>query len=135
MCAVSFVTDHFRDKWPIPPRSPSIPYPFEPYPPITPPSPVGPTIPIQFPPAPAPKPAPTPAPQIDPSTIRFTITLEQWNEYQALKKKAEEYDKRTNQPNCAKEGVAEWEEAIKAYLIKTGLLTPDGKVRGVIYNG
>jgi hypothetical protein len=48
----------------------------------------------------------------------FTITPEQWAEYQALKRKAQEYDARTNQPDCAKPDVEEWEARVEAYLQK-----------------
>lgn len=59
-----------------------------------------------------------------PSLIMSTIqiTQAQWNEYQDLKKKMEEYDKQTGQPDCAKPGVADWEKAIEDVLRKKGLI-------------
>jgi hypothetical protein len=50
------------------------------------------------------------------------ITAEEWEEYQELKRKAAEYDAITNQPDCAKEGVAEWEKAYEDHLRERGLL-------------
>lgn len=44
------------------------------------------------------------------------ITKEQWEEYQELKRKAEEYDKRNGEPECVKTGVAEWEAVIKSQI-------------------
>jgi hypothetical protein len=76
MCAVSAITDHFRDKWN----------------PIT----------------------------INPDLVQ--ITRSQWEEYLALKKKMEEYDKRTKQADCVKPEVSEWEKLIEAYLIKRGMI-------------
>lgn len=74
MCAVSMITDHFRDKWPVN--------------------------------------------QLD----GVWITRAQWNEYLVLKKKMEEYDKRTNQPDCVKLEVADWEKKIESVLKKRGLI-------------
>lgn len=76
MCAVSAITDHFRDQW----------------------------NPLQL------------------DLYMVKITQAQWHEYQALKKKMEEYDKQTNQPDCVKPEVAEWEAKIEAYLIKRGII-------------
>lgn len=52
----------------------------------------------------------------------FVITKSQWDEYQELKRKAIEYDKQNNQPNCEKEGVTEWESRIEEVLRKNGLI-------------
>lgn len=84
MCAVSAITDHYRDKWPV-------------WQPNT----------IQT------------APLVIPS---INISLVQWQEYQALKRKMEEYDAKTGQPDCVKPEVAEWEEAVEAYLKKRGIV-------------
>jgi hypothetical protein len=72
MCAVSMITDHFRDKWPV--------------------------------------------------QHYINITQAQWDEYQALKRKMEEYDKKTGQPDCVKPEVADWEKAIEDVLRKKGLI-------------
>ena len=79
MCVVSMITDHYRDKWPLPlPQSPVVPsIPYE-----------------QFP----------------------------WAEYWELKRKAEEYDRRTNQPNCEKEDIKKWESEMERFLKEKGIL-------------
>jgi hypothetical protein len=88
MCAVSMITDHFRDKWPV----------------YTP-------LPVEWPTS---QPfTPTVMPQFIPT---YTITLEQWLEYQELKRKAEEYDARTSQPDCVKPDVEVWEAAVKKFV-------------------
>jgi hypothetical protein len=92
MCVVSMVTDHYRDKWPLPQY----------------PSPGAPFIPSQ--------------PSQPFQLLPHLITKEQWDEYQELKRKAVEYDKRTNQPDCAKPEVEEWERAIESVLRKHGIL-------------
>lgn len=55
-------------------------------------------------------------------TPSIVITAEQWNEYQELKRKAIEYDARTNQPDCVKPELEEWEARMKAYLIELGVI-------------
>lgn len=76
MCAVSMVTDFYRDKW----------NPF------------------------------------DIPTDRIVITRQQWEEYLELKRKMEEFDKRTNQPDCVKPEVAEWEKLMEDFLRRKGIL-------------
>ena len=92
MCAVSMVSDHFRDKWP---------------------QPVMPLHPLQ----------PFGQPLTRP-VIRV-ISEEEWAEYQALKRKAVEYDIATHQPDCAKPDVDEWENDIEAFLILMGWITEE----------
>lgn len=89
MCAVSAVTDHYRDKW---------------------------FGPITFP--------QTPAEPFQPFVLKpgVTITQEQYDEYQELKRRMAEYDAKTNQPDCVKPEVAEMEKVIEAYLIKRGFI-------------
>lgn len=86
MCAVSAVTDYYRDKWVFSPG----------YIPLTLPEPT-------FYP-------PMPAYVLKPGV---TITAEQWEEYLELKRRMEEYDKQTNQQDCIKPEVAEWEKVVK----------------------
>lgn len=86
MCAVSMITDHYRDLWPVQPLNPLAPY----------------------------------------QASKIHITLEQYHEYQKLKKAAEEYDTRTKQPDCVKPAVADWEKAIEDVLVKRGLLIRNG---------
>ena len=76
MCAVSMVTDFYRDKW----------NPF------------------------------------DISTNHIVITKQQWEEYLELKRRMEEYDKRTNQPDCIKPEVADWEKLMEDFLKRKGIL-------------
>jgi hypothetical protein len=64
------------------------------------------------------------SPKKDPSPLRI-ISEEEWLEYLRLKKKAAEYDARTNQPDCVKPDVDEWEQDIEAFLILMGLLTEE----------
>jgi hypothetical protein len=86
MCAVSAVTDYYRDKWPL------VDYTY--------PQPGDWTnTPVVWPNS-MPK-------EVTPITIN--ITLEQWREYQELKRRMEEYDTKTGQPDCIKPEVAEWE--------------------------
>jgi hypothetical protein len=99
MCAVSMITDHYRDKWPLPDFGQ-----------------------IQMVPYPVPAPPLMDLDAIQKALGGKRITQAEWDEYQELKRKAEEYDKRTNQPDCAKPGVAEWEAAIESVLVKRGLL-------------
>ena len=51
-----------------------------------------------------------------PSPAPFVITPEQWAEYRELKKRMEEYDKNTNQPDCVKPQVAIWELGIESMM-------------------
>lgn len=88
MCAVSMITDHYRDRWPMLNKYQALSS-------------------QQFPPP-------------------IQITTEQWNEYLELKRRAQEYDARTNQADCAKPDVEEWEKKVESYLIKKGLLTDVG---------
>lgn len=53
-----------------------------------------------------------------PITPGIAISLEQWQEYLELKRKAEEYDLRTNQPDCVKPDLEEWETKMKRFLKK-----------------
>lgn len=46
------------------------------------------------------------------------ITKEQYDEYLKLKRAAEDYDAKTNQPECIKPEVAQWESEVVQYLIK-----------------
>jgi hypothetical protein len=62
---------------------------------------------------------PTP-PVLEPKKVE--ITKEEWEEYQRLKKAAEEIDQKTNQPDCIKPDLAEWEERMEEFLIKKGVL-------------
>ena len=50
------------------------------------------------------------------------ITQAQWDEYQELKRKAAEYDKRTGQPDCVKPELDDWEKAMEEFLKKKGIL-------------
>lgn len=79
MCAVSAITDYYREKWPLLEVKPFYGI--------------------------------MPKGWLDPKPI--TITLEQWQEYQELKKRMEEYDKATGQPDCVKPGVSAWGAEIK----------------------
>lgn len=76
MCAVSAVTDVYRDKWPIPtfPQQPVLPFPIQ-------------------------------------------ISWEDWLHYQVLKKRMEEYDAITHQPDCVKPEVAEWEHQVFTHYV------------------
>jgi hypothetical protein len=106
MCVVSMVTDHYRDKWPgiypLIPLTPGEPFKINPsdfdkiFERINKP---------------------------EPPKQGIMITADQWLEYMSLKNKAVEYDKRNNEPHCAKDGVAEWENDIESFLILMGLLT------------
>jgi DNA-binding transcriptional regulator GbsR (MarR family) len=59
----------------------------------------------------------------DPNKVGIiSVTLEQWQEYQRLKKAAEEIDQKTKQPDCIKPDLAEWETQMEAFLIKKGVL-------------
>lgn len=53
-----------------------------------------------------------------PNPYTITITQEQWEEYQRLKRNAFEIDKLTKQPNCAKPDIDEWEKKIEDFLKK-----------------
>lgn len=87
MCAVSAITDHFRDRWPVP---------------------------IDYWTQPA-------MPSIVPS---IHITLEQYHEYQALKKKMEQYDSATGQPHCEKPEVTDWEKSLEKVLKEKYNISP-----------
>lgn len=64
---------------------------------------------------------------LDSIPIRI-ISESEWLEYHALKRKAAEYDARTNQPDCVKPDVDEWENDIEAFLILMGLLTEENEL-------
>lgn len=51
-----------------------------------------------------------------------TITKDQWDEYQELKRKAQEYDARTGQPDCVKPEIEDWERAVESVLRRHGIL-------------
>ncbi len=51
------------------------------------------------------------------------ISEQQWQEYQRLKRAAEEIDQKTNQPDCIKPDLAEWEASMEAFLVKKGVLS------------
>ena len=57
-----------------------------------------------------------------PHPSAVTITLEQYNEYLELKKRAEEFDRKTGQPDCIKPELAQWEAMIEEVLRKKGVL-------------
>lgn len=94
MCVASAITDHFRDKWPLQ------------------------NLPLY--PTPSTFPGGTPAPVIKPGSV--IITIEQWDEYQKLKKIAMDYDKATGQPDCEKGDLATWEAAVVEVLRQQGTL-------------
>jgi hypothetical protein len=50
------------------------------------------------------------------------ISYEDWKEYQELKRKAQEYDNRFNQPDCVKPELQEWEQKMREFLIKQGVI-------------
>ncbi len=78
---------------------------------------------LRWPMMPPPPPAIYPGTQVAPFVVpAVTITREQWDEYQALKRKAAEYDQRTGQPDCEKPGVSEWEKRVEEILIERGPL-------------
>ena len=93
MCAASMVTDYYRDKWPVSPMYPETPeYDWSKI-------------------------------EIQPlKTTMVQITMEQWLEYLELKRRMEEYDAKTGQPECIKPEVAEWEEVIVRVLKERGIL-------------
>jgi hypothetical protein len=93
MCAVSAVTDYYREKWPI-----NIPG----YPDYT-------------------LPEPPPFAPLAPLDGRW-ITAAEWAEYQELKHRMEEYDAKTGQPDCIKPEVKEWEKIVVDVLIKRGII-------------
>lgn len=51
------------------------------------------------------------------------IAAEEWEDYQNLKRIVEGYDERTNQPECIKPELAEFERQVVDVLIKRGVLT------------
>lgn len=93
MCAVSAVTDYYRDKWSLIPFYGDTIRPYDPF--------------VQ--------------PQINPGQFTLkpgvVITEEQWAEYQELKRRMEEYDARTGQPDCIKPEVAAWEQVVRNNLV------------------
>lgn len=73
MCVYSFVADHFYDKWRQPPYQP----------------------------APPPEPLPYyPSLPLPAQPVRRTPTKEEIDEFYDLLRKAREYDKRNNEPDC-----------------------------------
>lgn len=52
---------------------------------------------------------------------KIIISRKEWEEYQKLKKLAEEYDARTGQPHCEKPDVTAWEQS----LIDAGCIKDD----------
>lgn len=48
----------------------------------------------------------------------ITITPEQWEDYQNLKRIAEGYDTDTDQPECIKPDVAVWEGIVKTLVVQ-----------------
>jgi hypothetical protein len=99
MCASSAVTDYYRDKW-FPEYVPYNPDPVFPAP-VT----------------------------IQPFTAEMLggkwISLAEWEEYQALKKRMEEYDAKTNQPDCIKPEVEQMEEVVIRVLKERGVIPAD----------
>ena len=55
-------------------------------------------------------------PMIPVDVTKITITPEQWAEYLELKRRMEEYDTATGQPDCIKPEVAEWEKEIQKII-------------------
>lgn len=101
MCVVSMITDHYQHKWP----APFVPTPFWPKP----------TFPESFPIMPV----------SVPEEPKVEITKTEYEEYLALKKKAQEYDEKNKEPNCAKPEIEDWEQKIEAVLIKRGIITEE----------
>lgn len=58
----------------------------------------------------------------EPNMGGMWITFDQWQEYQRLKRNAEELDRILGQPDCVKDGVDEWEQKMEEFLRKKGLL-------------
>ena len=50
------------------------------------------------------------------------ISEGEWQEYQRLKRNAEEIDKLTKQPDCVKPDLQEWEQKVIEVLKKQGLI-------------
>lgn len=50
------------------------------------------------------------------------ISKAEWEEYKELKRRMEDYDKQTHQPDCIKPEVAEWEEVVENVLRKRGII-------------
>jgi hypothetical protein len=93
---MSAVTDYYKDKWTTTP------------------------VPMQF---------PTEFINITPivpTKTGYYITAEQWQEYQDLKKLAQDYDNRTGQPHCEKPDIQEWEAVIVKVLQDRGLIKVGG---------
>ncbi len=87
MCAVSAITDYYREKWPLPRSDPNQVDPSYWQPNIK------------------------PKDWLQPKPI--VITKEQWDEYQELKRRMEAYDAATGQPDCVKPEVSIWEAEIR----------------------
>lgn len=89
MCAVSAVTDYYRDKWPVMPLQLPIPGVYH----------------------------------VNPQQVVLKpgvmVTVEQWAEYQELKRRMEAYDAQTGQPDCIKPEVAEWEKIVGANVVQS----------------
>lgn len=68
----------------------------------------------------------TPAPIFHPfqpdGTGFIWITKEQWEDYQNLKRIAEQYDTRTDQPDCIKPDLAAFELKVEKTLVARGVL-------------
>ncbi len=61
-------------------------------------------------------------PWVDPKQFEESKIIVDWKSYQELRKKAEEYDKLTGQPNCVKPALTDWEEKFEQFLKQKGLL-------------
>lgn len=107
MCAASAVTDYYRlNKWPLPEYESM-------------------TLPTWVP-DPDWKVLPAKAVNEHPLTpvAPISITLQEWVEYQELKRRMEEYDAATGQPDCIKPEVDTWEKIVQQIVIDTD---PDAK--------
>lgn len=67
-------------------------------------------------------PAPYGEPPLIPSPSYKIISQQEWEEYQRLKKAAQEIDQKTNQPHCIHPGLADWEGKMEEFLINKGVL-------------
>lgn len=83
MCAVSAITDYYREKWPLRLEDYNLPY---------------------LPPSMA---------HIE---TKIKVSAKEWAEYQELKRRMEEYDRLTGQPDCVKPEVADWEAKVKQII-------------------
>lgn len=50
------------------------------------------------------------------------ISEEEWQEYQRLKRAAQEIDEKTSQPDCIKPELEEWENLMTDFLRRKGIL-------------